>query len=242
VAPDITVALRRAGHEIAGSGDLVTAGESARTPVAKADPQPSPRRPREPLAATERLTARLANLTQALELERERRAAADQALETERAASRRLQTELGQARAELELAQAAQAETAEAELQATRTALHERAGALESAREALAREQAEAGRLRSRLERARHGPAVRDPQGHDQGDDDADSDAEGTSPWTGPRPVREAEPRLASAARVRPLNPSLRHRTNWLGRLLALLVLGIVIAAVWIVLHSTILH
>ena len=242
VAPDITVALRRAGHEIAGSGDLVTAGESARTPVAKADPQPSPRRPREPLAATERLTARLANLTQALALERERRAAADQALETERAASRRLQTELGQARAELELAQAAQAETAEAELQATRTALHERAGALESAREALAREQAEAGRLRSRLERARHGPAVRDPRGHDQGDDDADSDAEGTSPWTGPRPVREAEPRLASAARVRPLNPSLRHRTNWLGRLLALLVLGIVIAAVWIVLHSTILH
>jgi hypothetical protein len=204
VAPDITVSLRRPGDSLAGSGDLVGAGESARTPVAKADPQPTPRRPRERLAATERLTARLANATQALELERERRAAADQALEDERSTTRRLQTELGQARAQLELARAAQAEAqaAEPELEAARTALHERAGALESAREALAREQAEAGRLRSRLERAEKSPAVH----------------------------------------VRTLNPSLRHRTYWLGRLLALLVLGIVIAAIWIVLHSTILH
>jgi hypothetical protein len=280
VAPDITVALRPAGQGLAGSGDLVTAGESARTPVAKADPQPSPRRPRERLAATERLTLRLENAMQALELERERRAAAEQALENERSTGRRLQTELGRARAELDLAQAAQAEgaaaeaegaAAEAELRAARTALHEHAGALESAREALAREQAEVGRLRTRLERGRHAPAVSDPpgrdrptrkvsdspgrdrhapkvsdpQGPDQHDDDADEDgagAAGTAPWTNPGPLRETEPRLVPAARVRPLNPSLRHRTNWLGRLLALLVLGIVIAAVWIVLHSTILH
>ena len=46
----------------------------------------------------------------------------------------------------------------------------------------------------------------------------------------------------AVADRLRPLNPSLRHRTHWLGRLLALLVLLGVIAAVWLVLHSTVLH
>ena len=44
------------------------------------------------------------------------------------------------------------------------------------------------------------------------------------------------------AERLRPVNPSLRHRTWWFGRLLVLLVLCGVIAAVWIVLHSTVLH
>jgi hypothetical protein len=289
VAPDITVALRRAGTRLARPGDLVTAGESARTPVAKADAEPRPRRPRERLGAADRLTARLANTIQALELERERRATAEQALEDQRTTTRRLQTELGRARAELELAHAAQAEAAagEAELEAARrelqeaqrrheelnrvrereleeaqrrhdeltrerdqttqahdaarTALHERAGALESAREALARERAEAGRLRSRLEHAEKSPASPLPGGH-RTDDDADPGAARTPPWSTPRPVADAPPRLAPAARVRPLNPSLRHRTYWLGRLLALLVLAIVIAAIWIVLHSTILH
>ena len=45
-----------------------------------------------------------------------------------------------------------------------------------------------------------------------------------------------------TADRLRPINPSLRHRTHWFGRLLALLVLLGVIAAVWLVLHSTVLH
>lgn len=44
------------------------------------------------------------------------------------------------------------------------------------------------------------------------------------------------------ADRLRPLNPSLRHRTYWFGRLLALIVLCGVLAAVWVVLHSTVLH
>ncbi len=47
---------------------------------------------------------------------------------------------------------------------------------------------------------------------------------------------------LPAAERLRPVNPSLRHRTWWLGRLVALLVLLGVIAAVWLVLHSTVLH
>lgn len=44
------------------------------------------------------------------------------------------------------------------------------------------------------------------------------------------------------ADRLRPLNPSLRHRTWWLGRLLALIVLCGVIVAVYLVLHTTVLH
>jgi hypothetical protein len=46
----------------------------------------------------------------------------------------------------------------------------------------------------------------------------------------------------STSERLRPLNPSLRRRTWWFGRLLALLVLCGVIAAVWAVLHSTVLH
>lgn len=47
---------------------------------------------------------------------------------------------------------------------------------------------------------------------------------------------------LPPSDRLRPLNPSLRHRTYWVGRLLALIFLLIVIGAVWMVLHSTVLH
>jgi hypothetical protein len=47
---------------------------------------------------------------------------------------------------------------------------------------------------------------------------------------------------VPQSERLRPLNPSLRHRTWWFGRLLALIVLLGVIAAVYMVLHSTVLH
>ncbi|MGI8714301.1 MAG: hypothetical protein ACR2NR_14215 [Solirubrobacteraceae bacterium] len=40
----------------------------------------------------------------------------------------------------------------------------------------------------------------------------------------------------------RPINPALNARPNWLGRAMALLVIVGVIVAVWLVLHSTILH
>jgi ABC-type Na+ efflux pump permease subunit len=40
----------------------------------------------------------------------------------------------------------------------------------------------------------------------------------------------------------RPVNPALRSRPNWLGRILALMVIIAVIVAVYLVLHSTILH
>ncbi|HEY5430103.1 MAG TPA: hypothetical protein VIK04_13375, partial [Solirubrobacteraceae bacterium] len=223
VAPDIAVALSAVGAKPARAGDQISAGRSARTPVAKADPQGrggGARRARETAPEVERLTARLTTASRALDAEREHRAGAEQALEQERSTSRRLRTELGQAQASLDLAATAQAEAAavaqeldatrgelreaqrrheqldaerrreldEAERRhaerdrehrreleaaqirhdelgrerdettqahaATRTALHERTGALESTREALAHERSEAGRLRKRLARA----------------------------------------------------------------------------------------
>jgi hypothetical protein len=69
-----------------------------------------------------------------------------------------------------------------------------------------------------------------------------------------PTPARRAPRRAAKPApepppwtppvadRLRPLNPSLRHRTWWIGRLLALIVLCGVIVAVYLVLHTTVLH
>ncbi len=126
VAPDITVALRRPDSRPARAGDLLTATQPGRSPVAKAASTqtgqspaaktPSKHQRRRPARTgaqeLERLNARLADATQELGLERERRAATDRTLEEERAASRRLRTELGQVQAELELLRAAQAEAA----------------------------------------------------------------------------------------------------------------------------------
>ncbi|MFZ0088239.1 MAG: hypothetical protein WAL63_01940, partial [Solirubrobacteraceae bacterium] len=171
VAPDIVVALRRPGTGPPARGDRLDATDAARSPVAE-PAVPSRRGGRPRLRDDSRSDERLQAATDALALERERRSTLDRQLDEERATSRRLQTELAQARAELELAHAAQAEAiaAGAELDAARlrlreaqrlqdeltqqrdeavegraaalTEMHEHAGALESAREALARERA----------------------------------------------------------------------------------------------------
>jgi hypothetical protein len=196
VAPDISVALIDAEGAIVAAGERIAATGSPSSPLAKS--AAGRRRPTIlGSAATDRVTARLAAAGDALqrerdrrtaaerslESERERRAAAERALEEERARLRRQQLELGQLRAELELAGTQQVEAGEAatELESTRqqliaaqrqieelgrerdravrahaetrTALNERTGALESARQALAVEQAESGRLRSDRER-----------------------------------------------------------------------------------------
>jgi hypothetical protein len=150
-----------------------------------------------------------------------------------------------------------------------RDALHERSGALESARQALAKERAEAGRLRSRLahtegsgppppepasveseparpSRARETEtAVDSPRRPRSG---SDRDAPGGRPETPAREPRgTAPPSLDLVSRSapapirpqRPVNPALRHRTYWLGRAVALLVLLVVIAAVYLVIHTT---
>jgi murein DD-endopeptidase MepM/ murein hydrolase activator NlpD len=63
------------------------------------------------------------------------------------------------------------------------------------------------------------------------------------APRRAPRQVPEPPPWTPPVAdRLRPLNPSLRHRTWWIGRLVALIVLCGVIVAVYLVLHTTVLH
>jgi hypothetical protein len=143
--------------------------------------------------------------------------------------------------------------------------LRQHAGALESTREALAAERAEAGRLRNRLTQAQgtrergatppgeppaaaaeprvsrrarsraaaEGTERRDPDPSETQRFDVLGLGDQLDTITSPPPTSE---------RLRPLNPSLRHRTWWFGRLLALIVLCGVIAAVWVVLHSTVLH
>ena len=300
VAPDITVALRRPGKDVAVPGDVLPAGRTTRAPVAKGDPHP-PRRPQPPVGAqeVERVNAKLATATQELALERERRATSDRALEEERATTRRLRTELGQVRAENELARAAQdeataageeLEAARRELraaqerhealvrerereahdaqqrheelvrerdetteahQAIRMELHERSGALESAREALAQERAEAGRLRNRLASAPPGRAdgprrvgEQSPPRAERPPTSGDRDRDSRRTVRIASELGDDPTRVGSSGppAMRPLNPSLRHRTYWLGRAIALLVLIIVVAAIWIVLHQTVLH
>jgi hypothetical protein len=370
VAPDIVVPLRTKGRKLAAPGATLAAVQTARpsrgagsgrpggdpTAETAADAaqgnQASAERRRRPSPSVEleRLGARLAAANQALQQERERRAALARTLEDERSASRMLRTELGQARSELEIAAAARAEAAEAEAEldvarrelrearrrhdevvrgheeatqaltgrhddaaqaqrrrheelaqahaALQQELKEQAAALESTREALAEERAESGRLRNRLAQIQEArqqrgaaapvparaadprPAAADPEARTV----RRASARTTAPQHPPDP-RPAEPlatqpydvelitqgldtRAApapsasrrerrggghpepdphawnppTAERLRPINPSLRHRTYWFGRLLALLVLLGVIAAVWLVLHSTVLH
>jgi hypothetical protein len=155
VAPDIEIMLR-APEGATGSAAAGPVAAQARSPMAKEDTR-GRRRPS-------------ARAQAALERERERRAGVDQALEEQRAESRRLSAELGRARAELDLARTVQreSEAMSAELDSTRhqlraaerryeelvaehdhatevhasveAELRERSGALESARDALEQE------------------------------------------------------------------------------------------------------
>jgi hypothetical protein len=126
-----------------------------------------------------------------------------------------------------------------------RAALDDRSGALASAREALAQERATSGQLRAQLAGT---PTETWTVAERESAGDSAEQALPLLPdrHHGPRP----RPPVAAPARrpesfelrprPRPLNPSLRHRTYWLGRVLALLVLLAVIAAVVLVVRSTI--
>ena len=262
VAPDIEIMLR-APEGATGSAAASPVAAQARSPMAKQDTQ-GRRRPSARAQDLERLSTRLSSAQAALERERERRAGVDVALEEQRAESRRLSAELGRARAELDLARTVQreSEAMSAELDSTRrqlraaehryeelvaehdraTGVHasveaelrERSGALESARDALEQERTRsAERLRSAEARAAAPPRTPPAPTEDRFDESE------------PEPTRAEprRPRPAAPHRVdRPVNPALRPRPNWVWRVLALLVIVAVVVAVWVVLHSTILH
>jgi hypothetical protein len=260
VAPDIEIMLR-APEGATGAAAASPVAAQARSPIAKQDPRG--RRPSARAQDLERLSTRLSAAQAALERERERRTAVDEALEEQRAESRRLSAELGRARAELDLASTVQreSEAMSAELDSTRrqlraaerryeelvaehdraTQVHarvegelrERSGALESARDALEHERTRtAERLRTAEAGAAAPPQVPAGPPEDRSDD---SEREPTRHDVRPRPV--------APHRVdRPVNPALQSRPNWGWRVLALLVIVAVVVAVWVVLHSTILH
>jgi hypothetical protein len=251
VAPDIEITLRAPAGATGSAAESPVAAH-ARSPVAKQEVDR--RRPSARAQDLERMTTRLSAAQAALERERERRAAAEQALDEQRAEGRRLIAELGRTRAESELvrtvqreseAMSAELDAARAELRAAEhryeqlvaehsravdehtrleTELRERSGALESARDAL--EQERARRSAPRRTAPDHLPIRLEP------------------PAPAPPAFEDAAPsRPVAPHRIeRPVNPALKPRPNWAGRVLALLVIIAVIIAVWLVLHSTILH
>ena len=197
VAPDIAVDLRRKGRKLARPGDTLAVGTGTRAPRFKrererlarlgasdepsappetdeatapeppAEPPPPPRRRPSTSAELERLGARLASANNALEQERERRAALAKSVEDERTTSRQLRTELGQARVELEVVATLRAEAAamEAELDDARRQLREAQRGHEADTEALTRRHEEAARALTQ----RHEEATQALSGdHDQ--------------------------------------------------------------------------
>jgi hypothetical protein len=208
----------------------------------------------------------------ALESERDRRAGSERALEEERAEGRRLRLELGQLEAELELSRTGQSQASDVatELEAlrqellaaqrqseelarerdraarahaeTRTALHERTGALESARQALAAEQAEVARLRGRQPREAADP----PRGGGPSSD-ADIEAEPDADSIGRRMsavIRGADAPAsygsAATGYHSPPASSTSEGNPWVGRGLALLFLIGVIVAIVLVVQGTV--
>ena len=270
VAPDITVALRGQPGVAGGvTGSRRSTIGTASAPRAK-DDAPG-RRPGARAQDLERLTTRLAAVEAALGREQERRAEADAALDGQRAEDRRLSAELGRARAELELAQAGQHEAQQtatqlegarreiASLQRRYDALaaeHERTLlAHGSAQEELRRRSGDLDST-ARGEATADAPPVeppareparvlapREPARVPAREPRARADARGAQlAGHPPGPVAHVVHHPAPPRSARPVNPALRSRRKWLVRLLALVVLAAFLVAVYVVLHSTVLH
>lgn len=224
-------------------------------PSEGATPSPAPLAPRPRPAAqsraadVERLTARLRAAEASLEREQHRREEADQLLEHERSDARRMSAELARLQAELELARAAEREAADTatQLDAARRDNHELRARHESLRAdhdqlLHARADLEDGLARrtAALNRAREELAEERRQ-RQEAEARAAAAAEAAAPTGHRPPVVHATPRNPPLPRTdRPLNPSLRQNT-WL-RLLVVIVIAGVLLAVYLVLHSTVLH
>jgi hypothetical protein len=262
VAPDVAVEL--------APGDPRPEALDARTPRVRGDRVPARRSATDASQEIERLRLRLQIAERAVEREHARRAELDQALEEERAKSRRLAAELGELRGQLDVAAATWNElsTASAELDATRGEARETAGRLRAAMRALDQQRAESEHLRTqvtaaeatiqRLSQAREtelsarfrteGDAVPGPedvtapipaQRRAAPEPPAHPEPAG-APLRAGAPVGRARQELHHPLPERPLNPSLRSRRNWLGRMLALIVIAAVIAAIILVINSTV--
>src|SRR5579875_2209351 len=210
--------------------------------------------PRPPVAHSraadvERLTARLRAAESALERERETREETEATLERERAAARRTAAELARVEAELELARTAERASADtaAELDLARRENHELRARHESLRSDYDRLRHAHAELEDRFAKrsaaleATREDLVEARRAREEAEARATA-AASAAVGSGHRPpVVHATPHNPPLPRTdRPVNPSLRQNP-WL-RLLVVLVLVGVLLAVYLVLHSTVLH
>lgn len=253
VAPDITVALAGgAGAAKPGTrrkAKTVASAVQARSPRIRADPVRG--RPRERSPELQRLRERLDSAEQSTDHERAKRETVDQALEQERRSGRRLKAELGRLRAELELASAIQREldSASAALDTLRSGAQGTTERLEQAQRELDAERVTTQGLRRQLADAE--AAVKRLTRPDTAPRQAPQPSRERAPversrehvsaeWASADPLHPAERHHPVPPRTqRPLNPALRSR-SWLGRGLALMVMLIVIAAIVLVIRSTV--
>jgi hypothetical protein len=217
----------------------------AAAPTADAPTAPRRRPVANRAADLERLTTRLSAAEATLEREQGRRDEIEQALERERSEARRTVAELARVKAELELARTAESEAADtaAQLDAARRDNHElraRHESLQADHERTLRTQAE---LEEKLEArtTELQDARKELTGERRQRRDADSRAAAAAE-AGHRPAgfHTAVHTPPPPRTDRPINPSLR-RSPWL-RLLVVLVIAGVLLAVYLVLHSTVLH
>jgi hypothetical protein len=243
VAPDIAIELAPSqGSRAARTKPRAAAAPDARAPRVRSDPTSVRRTAGEHFQQLDRLNAKLSAAEAETEREHARRQSADTARDDARAENLALRSEVGRLAAELDLAATAQGElaTTASEVDGLRTGAQNAERRLEAAARALEHERAETARLRQHLAAAEatvqrltrsDEATVAEP-----GRQEADRAEPGRSEPTRPELSRhEPNPRTE-----RPLNPALRGRTNWVGRALALLVILVVIAAVILVIHSTI--
>lgn len=236
-----------------------SAPAGATEPPAPADapsvalPAPPAARPRPAAqsraADVERLTAKLRAAEASLEREQRGREEAEQTLERERSDARRTAAEVARLQAQLELARAAEREAADTatQLDAARRDSHElraRHEALRADHERLLHAHAELEeRLAQRTDEFYSaGEELAEQRRQRQEAESRAAAALEAAAATGHRPpVVHATPQNPPLPRTdRPLNPSLRQST-WL-RLLVVIVIAGVLLAVYLVLHSTVLH
>ncbi len=215
-----------------------------------ADPPAAPVTPRRrPVASraadVERLATRLSAAEATLEREQARREELEQALERERTEARRTVAELARVRAELELARTAESEAADtaSQLDASRRDNHE----LRARHESLRADHDRTLRVQAELEEQLEArttelqDARKELSSERRQRRDADSRAATAAEASHRAPAVNTAVHTPPPPRTdRPINPSLR-RSPWL-RLLVVLVIAGVLLAVYLVLHSTVLH
>jgi hypothetical protein len=234
----------------AATPDAATANpDPADAPAAAAAPArpvaPRPRPVANRAADVERLTSRLRAAEATLENEQSRRDEVERALERERGDARRTVAELARVKAELDLARTAESEAADtaSQLDAARRGNHE----LRARHEALRADHERALRTQAELEEKLKAQSselqdVRKELSNERRQRrDADSRATTAAETAHRPPAFHTTVHTPPPPRTdRPINPSLR-RSPWL-RLLVVLVIAGVLLAVYLVLHSTVLH